>query len=147
MTFNGTRGNVRDVFMWCPQDGSFPMTFNHGCIMTIENCFFHYFDRLQYDYINAKFNELKVDWGNVLHIKNCFKNMLSPSDVTMLNANGVTIDGNDTFNNNSLSYSIESTIVNDRIISPIKPADRDNPTYNILGAFYTDGNIKWKAMS
>lgn len=147
ITFNGTRGSVKEVFMWCPQDGTFPMTFNSGCIMSLENCYFHYFDRLQYDYINAKFNELKVEWGSVLHIKNCFKNMLSPSDVSMLNANGVTIDGNDTFNNNSLSYSITSTIVNDRIISPIKPADRDNPTYNILGAFYTDANIRWKAMT
>lgn len=147
LTFNGTRGSIRDVFMWCPQDGSFPMTFNSGCTMTMENCFFHYFDRLQYDFINAKFRELKLEWDVVLHIKNCFKNLLAPSDVTMLNAIGVTIDGNDEFNDNNLCYSIESTIINGRVISPIKPTDRGNPTYNILGSFFTDGNIKWKAMS
>lgn len=147
LTFNGTRGSVKEVFMWCPQDGSFPMTFNSGSTMAIENCYFHYFDRLQYDFINAKFNELKLEWDVVLHIKNCFKNILPPSDVTFLNAIGVTIHENDEFNDNSLCNSIESTIVNGRVISPIKPTDRGNATYNILGSFYTDRNVKWKAMS
>ena len=147
LTFNGTRGSVKEVFMWCPQDGSFPMTFNSGSTMAIENCYFHYFDRLQYDFINAKFYELKLEWDVVLHIKNCFKNILPPSDVTFLNAIGVTIHENDEFNDNSLCNSIESTIVNGRVISPIKPTDRGNPTYNILGAFYTDGNVKWKAVT
>ena len=147
LTFNGTRGSVKEVFMWCPQDGSFPMTFNSGSTMAIENCYFHYFDRLQYDFINGKFNELKLEWDVVLHIKNCFKNILPPSDVTFLNAIGVTIHENDEFNDNSLCNSIESTIVNGRCISSIMPTDRGNPSYNILGSFFTDGNVKWKAVT
>ena len=147
ITFNGTRGSVKEVFMWCPQDGTNPIVINDESAITLENCYFHYFDRLQYDFINAKFNELKLGWNVVLKIRNCFKNILPPTDVTFLNPAGITIEGNEDFNNNSLCNSIESTILNGRCVPSIMPTDRSNPTYNILGAFHTDGNVKWKENS
>lgn len=142
---NGTRGSIKEVFMWCPYDGTNPITMENGTTITLENCYFHYVDRFEYDFINAKFNELKLSWGVNLKIRNCFKNLLPVSDIAFLNPAGITIDGVDNFNDNSLCNSIESTIINSKCVPSIMPTDRNNPTYNILGSFYTDGNFKWKA--
>ena len=144
ITLKDTRGSIREVFMWCPADGINPIVMNGEVNIVLENCFFNYYAGSKYDYINGKFNEIKLNRASAnLKIKNCFKNMLPTEAITFLNPAGITIENYDDINNNSLCNSLESTIVNGRCVPLIMPADRSDATYDIFGAFYTDGNFKW----